>query len=251
MARALKRKNEKLPKSSGSVLMMEAVHTAPEIIGQDAMEKDDSVVVPHGYKPMKMLLSDDEWKELCGKYRKSKTKILEVSTGVIHRVLMLKDSTVSNVESKKVMGWTNKIFPIEVGDGEVALFVKAPLQDADIIEWEEEGLEQLDSVLCPLVVLVPEGAMVRVTDAPLLPEEEDVESYILRLRDLRNVLLVMAHELQLHAKVGMVYMFVVARAWWPGMREMIKRHIKWCGLCDAKIKASRLSGHGQVSVCSF
>lgn len=32
---------------------------------------------------------------------------------------------------------------------------------------------------------------------------------------------------------------------------MIKRHIKWCGLCDAKIKASRLSGHGQVSVCSF
>jgi len=46
-------------------------------------------------------------------------------------------------------------------------------------------------------------------------------------------------------------MFVTARAWWPGMREMIKRHIKWCGLCDAKIKASRLSGHGQVSVCSF
>ena len=39
---------------------------------------------------------------------------------------------------------------MEVGGGEVALFVRAPLQDADLIDWEEEGLEQLDNVYCAL-----------------------------------------------------------------------------------------------------
>ena len=249
MARALKQKSEKQPRASGSVMLMEGVFTGSVVKGQDAKDGDDSVVVPHGFKPVKMLLSDDEWAELCAKYKDSKTEILEVSIGVIYRVLVMKDDTVSKVETKKVLGWKNKIFPVEVGDGEVALFVRAPLQDADLIDWEEEGLEQLDNVLCPLVVLVPEGVMVRVTDAPLLPEEEDAESY--RFRDLRNDLFVMAHEFQLHAKVGMMYMFVTARAWWPGMKEMIKRHIKWCGLCAAKIKSSRVSGHGQVSVHSY
>jgi hypothetical protein len=143
MARALRQKNEK---RNGSVMLVEAVHTAPGIVGRDAVEADDTVKIPFGFKTVKMMLSDDEWVELCGKYRGSKTEILEVSIGVIYRVLVMKDSTVSKVETKRVLGWKNKVFPVNVGDGEVALFVRAPLQDADLIDWEEEGLEQLDNV---------------------------------------------------------------------------------------------------------
>ena len=64
-------------------------------------------------------------------------------------------------------------------------------------------------------------------------------------------MLVMSHEFQLHAKVELMYLFVTQKAWWPTIKVDIDRHIGWCGLCSAKIKAARLAGHGMVSVCSL
>ena len=247
LARARKQKEEK----KGSVrefVMSAAVRVCK---GCDADEGDGTVSSPIGFDASKMLLSDDEWRTLCSKYVESQSEIFEVKISTIYRVLVLKDESVSKLEAKRVRGWKHKIFVVQVGDGDTALFVKAPQQDMEAIDWDrqEDDGSAFEMVQSSLVVLIPEGVMVRVTSVELEAEEEDASSY--RFRDLRNDLLVMAHEFQLHAKVGLMYMFVAQRAWWPELKEMIKRHIKWCGLCAAKIKASRLAGHGMVSMCSY
>ena len=137
---------------------------------------------------------------------------------------------------------------VEVGDGDVALFVKAPVNCEDGSEWAGP-LDEIDEALVKMVVLLLEGVMVRVTPVPLPDEEKDSESY--RFRDMWMDMLVMAHEFQLHAKVGLMYLFISEKVWFPELMQMNQTHIKECGLCDAKLKATRLAGHGMASVCTY
>ena len=48
-----------------------------------------------------------------------------------------------------------------------------------------------------------------------------------------------------------MYLFISQKVWFPELMQMIKTHIKECGLCDAKMKATRLVGHGMVSTCTY
>ena len=137
---------------------------------------------------------------------------------------------------------------MKVGDGSVALFVKAPTVMQDDIDWAE-SVEETDEASMKVVLLMPSKVLLTVTGVPLEEEEKDASSY--RFRDLRMGMLVMSHEFQLHAKVGLMYLFVTQKAWWPTIKVVIDRYIGWCGICSAKIKAARLAGHGMVSVCSL
>ena len=259
VTRAERQKAEK-GKTAAKVLMMEQVFSAPAVSVRDAAKvslktlqgndakETDKLVMPAGYKAAKMMLSDDEWAELCSKYKTSKSELRDVPLSTIYNVLVEGGDKVSKVEIKKVMGWKHRIVPVEVGDGDIALFVKAPVNSDDGAEWADP-MDETDEALIKLVVLLPEGVMVRVTSVPLIEEEKNPESY--RYRDMRMDMLVMAHEFQLHAKVGMMYLFISQKVWFPELLQKIKTHIKECGLCDAKLKAARLAGHGMVSVCTY
>ena len=239
-----------MPVSDSAVVDRAGVFGATlAVMGEDAEKTLEAhLTMPAGYRAAQMMLSDDEWAEICSKYRTSKSEMREVSLAVIYNVLVDGGDKVSKLEKKKVNGWKHRIIPVEVGDGDVALFVKAPVHSEDEVDWAEP-VEETDEALTKMVLLVPEGAMVRVTAVPLTEQEQDPESY--RYRDLRMDMLVMAHEFQLHAKVGLMYLFITQRVWFPEIVAVIKLHIKECGLCAAKIKASRLAGHGMVSVCTY
>ena len=167
---------------------------------------DSSVRVPAGSEAAKLLSSDDEWAEVCSKYLNSKSELRSVLLSEVYRVLALDDVPVSKLVGNKIIGWKLRIKVMEVGDGEIALFVKAPAMGISLEDWTdiEEGEQE-----GKLVLLLPEGAMVRVSPAELIEEEKDPDSY--RYTDMRNVLLVLVHEFQLHAKVGLMYLFVAKR----------------------------------------
>jgi hypothetical protein len=105
---------------------------------------------------------------------------------------------------------------MEVGDGSVALFVKAPTVMQDTIDWAEP-IDETDEASMKVVILLPSKVMLRVTGVPLEEEEKDVSSY--RFRDLRMDMLVMSHEFQLHAEVGLMYLFVTQKAWPGGLQS--------------------------------
>ena len=180
--RAARQKAER-GKTTAKVLMMQQVFNAPAVNvgdaarvslkalrGDDAKESD-KLVMPAGYKAATMMLSDDEWSELCGKYKTSKSELRDVPLSTIYNVLVEGGDKVSKVEIKKVMGWKHRIVPVEVGDGDIALFVKAPVNSDDGAEWADP-MDETDEALIKMVVLLPEGVMVRVTSVPLMEEEK-------------------------------------------------------------------------------
>ena len=185
----------------------EAVYNAPGMMGEDAVD-EDALELPTGYKAAVMNFSDDEWAELCRGYLKDDTELREVKISTIYDVMVNGGKEVSKVEKKKIMGWKHRIFPMEVGDESVALFVKAPTVMQDEVDWAE-SVEETDEASMKVVLLMPSKVLMRVTGVPLEEEEKDESSY--RFRDLRMDMLVMSHEFQLHgvhAKVGLMYLFV-------------------------------------------
>ena len=115
------------------------MYNAPGMIGKDAVD-EDALELPAGYKAAVMNFSDDEWVVLCSGYLKDDTELREVKISTIYDVMVNGGENVSKVEKKKIMGWRHRIFPMEVGDGSVALFVKAPTvmqDDIDSFDWAE------------------------------------------------------------------------------------------------------------------
>ena len=202
---------------------------------------------PGGWDVVEHNFTDAQWHVVCDAYKADDSTFLKMKLSEVYEVLTAEGNKVAQLHKERILSWKQRVFAVAVcKDGTPALFVPRSFLRLDDDDDEEPVVK------AELVLLVPEGAQVKITTADVVYDAEaEGEMQLWMKEDLRTDYVLMAHEYSLHARWHEMWSFISERAWWPAMAADIKKHMLECGLCNAKAKAYRLAGYGLVALVLY
>ena len=144
----------------------------------------------------------------------------------------------------KVAAWTGVRFFVFNAPGTDTQLLYAPTS-FQIIQLDDEECTLHDPTKT-LVMVLPKGAMARVTDPdrqPMVTAADDHDTHAdVMMHDLRKDILYMAHNNLDHPSLSHTIRNVRELCWFPKMIRYIRDHYDMCPICMPKMKIKRAVG---------
>jgi hypothetical protein len=199
---------------------------------------------PSAYETSDMMLGELGWEEVRRAYLADTGLVQSVRISDIYRCVCMEGDGVSSEMRIKIEPWVGRrYFCIEPpgGGGLRAVYTpRAQLRE----QWERKDETRV------LVLLVPAGAMVRVTTAAAVVDAEEATEY--EMLDLRRDLLLHCHDNAGHPRPGPTLTAVKLLAYWPTMgvkggKDSVQRHWDLCAHCTSMAELVEEHGLGVES----
>ena len=201
---------------------------------------------PHGFKVAFLALSGDECSVVAASLLADDTLYMRVPLSSIYKMAAgIATDTVSKLERDIIKSWLGIRFFAFAPPGATVplLFTPSTLQlvlpdDSEDGSWNDPTKT--------LVMVVPKGAMVRVTDSdrqPMVIETNDHGTHgDFMCHDLRKDIVYLCHNNANHPSFSRTLQAVRSMVWFPGYIAYVRYHIDACSNCMSRMKTQRAVG---------
>jgi site-specific DNA-cytosine methylase len=197
--------------------------------------------VPPGFIAEHLFLTQEDGIELQRAYRADHSQIQKVDMAHIYATITGDGiEAVPKLERERATAWKGTSFWAIKPPGIETLLIYTTAS-AQVQAWGDDSNKFNDTRT--LVLVVPDGAKVRVTD--LTPVEEH------GVITLREDLILMAHDMPDHPGRERTVANLKQLGWWSKMVDDTARHITSCRHCIPRIKAASQVGHSIVAKHRF
>jgi len=197
--------------------------------------------VPPGFIAEHLFLTQEDGIELQRAYRADRSQIQKVDMAHIYATITGDGvEAVPKLERERAAAWKGTSFWAIKPPGIETLLIYTTAS-AQVQAWGDDSNKFNDTRT--LVLVVPDGAKVRVTD--LTPVEEHGAI------TLREDLILMAHDMPDHPGRERTVANLKQLGWWSKMVDDTARHITSCRHCIPRIKAASQVGHSIVAKHRF
>jgi len=211
-----------------------------------AAEVAEGVGVPEGYTASHLGLRAplaEKWAEIRRAQLEDKTMVAGVTVGDIASVVLDGGADMNAGMRQNILPWCGKRF----------FAVTPPGANLPVVYTPRSQLRSHDGTENPardLVLLVPEGAMVRITtNMELQGASERTESgHGWATVDLKRDILLFSHDNRSHTKVQGTMEMVRMLCWFPSVIHAVGAHIDRCAYCLEKATAAAAVGIGILSL---
>ena len=164
----------------------------------------------------------EEWGEVHRAYLADETRMHHVKMCDLYRVICMGGEGVDPGIVAKVRTWKQKSF----------VDVTPPGSEHPVLYTTRRQLRrhgQSDGDEKVLVMVVPDGAMVRITNGEIPADSRSEEKW--KKIDLKTDILIWAHEQKSHPKKADTIESVRQLAWFTDLVGCVRRHLDACGFC--------------------
>jgi hypothetical protein len=201
---------------------------------------------PEGYEAVHLGLSPEEWREVERAYLADDDKVQGVAMSDLFRGVVMEGEGVSAETMIRIRPWIGRRYfrILPPGGGGTAMLYVPRAQTRT--HWAEEDDTRV------LVVMVPAGASVVMTELREVRSPEDQEEF--EVTDLRRSLLMVCHDLNQHPGIGETVTAVKKMAYWPTMlegRDSCRRHWEMCAHCIEQMQVVQPGGRGSETSARF
>ena len=173
-------------------------HLSDAMVRQDRLARDAEVAMeaPGGWDVVEHNFTDARWHVVCDAYKVDNDTFLKMKLSEVYEILTVRGAKVAQLHRERILSWKQRVSPVAVcKDGTPALFVPRSFLRLDDDDDEEPVVK------AELVLLVPDGAQVKITTANMMYDAETEGEMLMWMKeDLRIDYVLMAHEYSLHAR---------------------------------------------------
>ena len=169
--------------------------------------------------------SKEEWSEVHRVYLADETRLHNVKMCDLYRVICMGGEGVDPGVIAKVRTWKDKRFMDVRPPGSEHLMMYTTRRQLHRHETGEAGRGD-EKVL---VLVVPDGAMVRITTGENPADSGNEESW--KCIDLKRDVLLWAHEQKSHPRIVDTIANVRQLAWFTDLIGYVRKHLDACGFC--------------------
>ena len=205
--------------------------------------------VPEGYTVSHLNLSPTDVAEVSRAMLADSTEYLRVPLSDIYRLTWGKHTDgIPTMHRDKVKAWVGvRFFVVQhPSGGPPLLYCPTSFQAV-----QDDGDEaQLEDLTHNLVLVVPSGAAVRLTDASQQPAAADAshpQYGDMMQHDLRRDIVYLAHTNSDHPLMRLTTRSVRELCWFPKLLAYVRYHVRACPICIPKLKLHQTVGASIVA----
>ena len=240
---ALQRRDEMRQAQASFIVFPMTLSSPSPLVAPCELSPPSAYSVPSGYIASHLTLVESESSVIAAAYQSDASTFLSIPLSDIYAVVT-SSAPVPKLHLDRVRPWVGvRFFAIAPpGCDTPLLYTPTSFQ---VIEATDEDASLRDPTRT-LVLVVPAGAMVRITDAarqPAITTHESHPEYGHWMQhDLRRDILYLAHNNNDHPSLAHTLRSMREMCWFPQIVQYTKYHVQACPICTPRVKAQRAIG---------